>query len=103
MFKNWRELKFFLYSYYFRTVMFYSEIKDILLIYFLTFNNESLALFLKNILFVYLTARESMKERERTQGAAEGEGEAGSSLSREPNVALNPRTLGSRPEPKVDA
>ena len=30
------------------------------------------------------------------------EGEAGSPLSREPNVGLDPRTLGSWPEPKAD-
>ena len=32
----------------------------------------------------------------------EGEGEADSLLSREPNMELDPRTLGSRPEPKAD-
>ena len=32
-----------------------------------------------------------------------GEGEAGSPLSREPNVGLDPRTPGSRPEPKAEA
>jgi len=32
--------------------------------------------------------------REQTE-KAEGEGEAGSSLSREPDEGLNPRTLGS--------
>ena len=36
-------------------------------------------------------------------GGAEGEGEAGSLLSREPHVGLDSRTLGSRPEPKADA
>ena len=29
-------------------------------------------------------------------------GETDSPLSREPNVGLNPRTLGSQPEPKAD-
>ena len=29
------------------------------------------------------------------EGGAEGEGEAGSQLSREPHVGLDPRTLGS--------
>jgi len=38
----------------------------------------------------------SEKERECTAGgAAEGEGEADSPLSREPNVGLHPRTLGT--------
>ena len=36
-------------------------------------------------------------------GAGEGEGEAGSLLSREPNAGLYPRTPGSRPEPEADA
>jgi len=45
------------------------------------------------------------RERENKQGElqAEGEGKAGSRLSREPNAGFNPRTLGSGPEPKVDA
>ena len=33
----------------------------------------------------------------------EAEGEAGSPQSREPHAGLNPRTLGSRPEPKAGA
>ena len=42
-------------------------------------------------------------ERENKPGVqqAEGEGEAGSPLSREPDTGLDPRTLGSWPEPKV--
>jgi len=32
-----------------------------------------------------------------------GEGEAGFPPSREPDVGLDPRTLGSGPEPKADA
>jgi len=38
-----------------------------------------------------------MSERERAQagGAAEGEGEADSPLSREPDMGLDPRTPGS--------
>ena len=36
-------------------------------------------------------------------GEAEGEGEAGSPLSREPDMGFNPRTLRSQPEPKADA
>ena len=47
-------------------------------------------------LFIYL--RESIQAVEM----AEGEGEAGSLLSREPDAGLDPRTLGSRPEPKAD-
>ena len=33
----------------------------------------------------------------------EGEGEADSFLGREPEAGLDPRTLGSWPEPKADA
>ena len=50
-----------------------------------------------------------MRERERERagtwmgGGAEGEGEAGSPLSREPDAGLYSRTLGSWPEPKADA
>lgn len=36
-------------------------------------------------------------------GQAEGEGEAGSPLSREQDLGLNQRTLGSWPEPQADA
>jgi len=39
-----------------------------------------------------------MRDKER-----EAEGEAGSPRSREPVVRLDPRTLGSSPEPKADA
>jgi len=52
--------------------------------------------------FIYLFAR----ERERTsraEGGTEGEGEAGSPLSREPHAGADPRTLGSGPEPEADA
>ena len=36
-------------------------------------------------------------------GGAVGEGDASCPLSREPNVGLDSRTLGSRPELKADA
>ena len=41
--------------------------------------------------FVYLFDT----ERAQVGGGAEGEGEAGSPLSREPHMGLNPRILGS--------
>lgn len=44
--------------------------------------------FFFKILFIYL--RDSVSKR-----AGEGEGEADSPLSREPDMGLNPRTLGS--------
>jgi len=45
-----------------------------------------------------------LKERERACTGSRGgaEGEADSPLSRELNVGLHPRTLGSCPEPKAD-
>ena len=46
-----------------------------------------------------------LRERARARREAEGERkrEADSPPSREPYVGLDPRTLGSRPEPKADA
>jgi len=41
-------------------------------------------------------------ERERERGVAEGEGEADSPQSRDPDLGLDPRTLGSWSEPKAD-
>ena len=52
------------------------------------------------ILLIYLRER----EREHKQGGgAEGERETDSPLSREPDVGLDPRTLGLGPEPKAEA
>ena len=47
-------------------------------------------------LFIYL------REREHQQGEQEKEKQT-PPLSREPNSGLNPRTLGSWPEPKAEA
>jgi len=58
-------------------------------------------IFFLKILFIYLTGRDTV--REGTQAGGVGEGEGGFPLSREPDAGLDPRTLGSRPEPKVDA
>jgi len=41
--------------------------------------------------------------RAGSQAEGEGEGETGFPQSREPDAGLNPRTPGSRPEPKADA
>jgi len=43
-------------------------------------------------LFVYLTERDTAREGTRAGGV--GEGEAGPPPSREPDVGLDPRTLG---------
>ena len=48
--------------------------------------------------------RERENKREHEQwGGAEGEGEADSQLSREPDLELDLKTLGSLPELKADA
>ena len=49
--------------------------------------------------FIYVFVR----ERVHKQGEWQAEGEAGSPLSREPDVGLNPRMPGSQPELKADA
>ena len=46
--------------------------------------------------------REKERERERAQARVVGKGEADSLPSREPNIGLDPRTLGSQLEPKAD-
>ena len=45
--------------------------------------------------FIYLFDTERKRENEHSRGAAEGEEEVGFPLSREPNLGLDPRTLGS--------
>ena len=54
-------------------------------------------LFFLKILFIY------KRERHKQGGGAEAEGEAGSPLSREPNLGLDPRTLESQSKPKAEA
>ena len=46
--------------------------------------------------------RERERENEHGQGV-EGDGEADTLLSRNPDAGLDPRTPGPRPEPKADA
>ena len=46
-------------------------------------------------LFIYLRVRERERERKKTQAGGGTEGEADSPLSREPDVGLHPRALGS--------
>ena len=50
-------------------------------------------------LFMIVTHRERERERE---AETQAEGEAGS-MHREPDVGFDPRSPGSRPEPKADA
>ena len=55
--------------------------------------------FFSNIVFIW--HRESAHKQGEQQ--EEGEGEADSLLSREPNAGLDPMMLGSRPEQKAGA
>ena len=58
-------------------------------------------IFLKKILFIYLTEIETASERGNT---SRGSGRGRSRLiAEEPDVGLDPTTPGSRPEPKADA
>lgn len=58
-----------------------------------------LTIFFLKILFVRERASES--EHRQTEWKAESEGEAGSLWSKEPNIGLDPRTLGLWPELKA--
>ena len=54
--------------------------------------------FFKDFIYLFQRKRERKYEGERattSKGRTEGEGEADSPLSREPNVELDPRTPGS--------
>ena len=65
--------------------------------------NKSLILFLLKILFIYLTEIETASERGNT-GTGRGSGRGRSRLpAEEPDVGLDPITMGSCPEPKADA
>ena len=60
--------------------------------FYFIFFKECVSFFFK-ILFIYLTERDTA--REGTQAGGVGEGEAGLLPSREPDVGLDPKTLGS--------
>ena len=49
-----------------------------------------------------MTKRENKRAQAGGVAGGEGEGETGSPLSREADMGLDPRTLGSQPEPKAD-
>ena len=57
----------------------------------------------KDFIYLFICERESESEHRQTEWKAESEGEAGSLQSKEPDVGLDPRTLGSWPEPKAAA
>ena len=61
-------------------------------------------LFKRYFTHLFGKGRERVRERNYKQGEweAKGEGEADSSLSREPHAGIHPRTLGSGSELKVD-
>ena len=51
----------------------------------------------------YLFTWDRERERAHKQGEGQAEGEADSLLSKEPDVGLDSRNLGSWPEPKAEA
>ena len=59
-------------------------------------------LFFFNIVFIHLRERQRDREDVQWEGQRRGRGKADSPLSWEPNVGLDPRIPGSRPELKVD-
>ena len=59
--------------------------------------------FLKKILFIYLSEKESICAHKHKQGEQQAEVEAGSPLSKEPNEGLISRTLGSWLKLRADA
>lgn len=61
------------------------------------------AYFLKYLINLFFWQKEGDREREQVGGAAEGDGESGFLLSREPDTELNLKTPGSQPEPRADA
>ena len=59
--------------------------------------------FLKIFYLFILTERETASERRNTSRGSRGSGRGRSRLiAKEPDVGLDPRTPGSRPEPKAD-
>ena len=64
-------------------------------------NQEEIKYMRLKSLFIYLTEIETASERGNT---SRGSGRGRSSLPvEEPDVGIDPRTPGSRPEPKADA
>ena len=56
--------------------------------------------FFKDFIYLFDRDRDSQREREHKQREWERKGQARS--GREPDAGLDPRTPGSRPEPKAD-
>ena len=62
---------------------------------------EVIYYFFKDFIFIYLTEIETASERGNTsRGSGRGRSRL---LAEEPDVGPDPRTPGSRPEPKADA
>lgn len=51
--------------------------------------------FFKDFIYLFVRERASESEHRQTEWKAESEGEAGSLRSKEPDVGLDPRMLGS--------
>jgi len=77
----------------------WAEVQFCLLLFCPCYILRETKIFLKD--FIYLSGRDW--ERACKPGEQQAGGEAGSPLSREPDDGLDPRTLGSWPEPKADA
>ena len=56
---------------------------------------NSILFYFKDFIYLFVRERESESEHRQTEWKAEAEGEAGSLWSKEPDVGLDPRTLGS--------
>ena len=70
-----------------RAPLFYRDLRDV-------------GFFLKDFIYLFDRERDSQREREHKQGSGRGRSRL---IAEEPDVGLDPRTPGSRPEPKTDA
>ena len=63
--------------------------------YLLYYNKKNTLYYIRIFFFVCFKKGIYLSERVQKQGERQGEGEAGSLLSKEPDVGLNPKTLAS--------
>ena len=66
-------------------------------------SNESwnfILFYFKDFIYLFDRDRDSQREREHSRGSGRGRSRL---IAEEPDVGLDPTTLGSRPEPKADA